>query len=506
MKTAVKFMVVATAMVHSPFSIFSAHAASIGQVIVRQQWPWSTDVKVEYRLQGVDASHPVDLTVTAFNGETPLDSSNLKAAIKGDLYGITEEFGELYIDPIAAFGSERIAMSKFKVKLAISDSPANMSEVLYKIYCLTNSSEEVVNVTRADLLNGKYGTIETNYTALGKCFKADSNYTTPVTDVMIWTGVTNDEKYATTHLVLRKIPAAGQTFTMGSPTSEYGRVNTDTAQVDGANVTVSGRETQHSVTLTKDFYMGVFEVTQYQYWKIMNAWPSRYKLEECRNSRPVEKMAWETLRGGNKTVGDTWPTNDTHEVVGTSFLGKLRAALKGSPKLDLPTEAQWEFACRAKQSSAWYNGYSPADSYGYNAPANLKSIARFCMNGGYVDNVNHTVANDAVGATLGTTNGTARVGSYMPNAYGLYDMLGNVQEWCLDWYDMFSDAAETDPKGPKREDAFQTTGGYHQRVLKGGYYSAYHYQLRAAFREHDTWNGSTRPHADGFRLCLTVEE
>ena len=136
MKTAkTNNVVIAAAIFHFTFSIFnSLYGATIMQVIVRQQWPWSTDVKVEYQLEGVDASHPVDLAVTAYNGDTPLSTANLASSITGDLYGITEEFGEFYIDPIAAFGSERIAMTKFKVKLAVSESAANINEVMYKVF------------------------------------------------------------------------------------------------------------------------------------------------------------------------------------------------------------------------------------------------------------------------------------------------------------------------------------------------------------------------------------
>ena len=494
MKTtkAVKITALAVAIFNFP-----AHGATINQVIVRQQWPWSTDVKVEYQLDGVDASHPVDLTVTAYNGDTPLPTANLASAIRGDVYGVTEEFGEFYIDPVAAFGSEHIAMTKFKVQLALSESAANIHEILYKIYDLASGG--CTDVTRADLFNGKYGSIETNYTAF-------TTFNTPVSDVLIWTGVTNDAKYATTHLVLRKIPAAGQTFTMGSPSGEIERGDTASvrvggtvsgdAMIGGETVTASGFETQHSVSFTQDFYMGVFEVTQYQYWKIMGVWPSNFSREEYRNTRPVEKVSYDNIRGGNG-AGTTWPDVATHEVLSTSFLGTLRAVLSGSPKLDLPTEAQWEYACRAKSMTAWYSGYNPSSVSWEDSPSKLRAIGRFRKNGG-----------EGAAATDDTTKGTAKVGSYLPNAWGLYDMLGNVQEWSLDWYAPFAGDAVANPNGALQSEAsFVSSGGnnaYNNRVARGGGYGSRAADVRAAYRKPE--GGNQTAAYRGFRLCLTIEE
>ncbi len=495
MKTTTALKTTAIAVLHFTFSIlhFTAQGAVIQQVIVRQQWPWSTDVKVEYKLAEVTA--PVDISVKAFNGNTELPLP--AEAMVGDLYGISESgIGQFVIDPVKAFGNTKVAIADFRVELELSESAANINEVLYKIYDLTSGS--CTDVTRADLLGHKYGTIETNYTAF-------TTFNTPVADVVIWTGVTNDVKYATTHLVLRKIPAAGQTFAMGSPEGEVGRADTASVKVGGSvsgstmtggtTETASGFETQHSVSFTQDFYIGVFEVTQYQYWKIKGAWPSNFSLEECKNTRPVEKVSYNDVRGGSGE-GSSWPDVATHEVLSSSFIGMLRSAISGSLKMDLPTEAQWEYACRAKSTTTWYNGNDCPSTLWAENPSSLSAIGRFFKNGG-----------DGASATDDTTKGTAKVGSYLPNAWGLYDMLGNVQEWCLDWYAPYSANAISNPLGALHGEAsFVANGdnGYNNRVARGGGYGSRAADLRAAYRKPEA--ASLAAAYRGFRICLTIEE
>jgi len=190
--------------------------------------------------------------------------------------------------------------------------------------------------------------------------------------------------YKTTKMVFRRIPHG--TFTMGSPSSELGR--------DSFN------ETQHQVTLTRDFYIGVFEVTQAQYMAVMGNNPSYYTGD----SRPAESVEWNTARGG------TWPSGSP---AASSFMGKLQTLTDGYA-FDLPTEAQWEYACRAGTTTALNSG------------KNLISVAT-CSN---MDEVGWYYYNSFSDKhhEVGT-----KAGSYAANAWGLYDMHGNVSEYCLDW-------------------------------------------------------------------------
>ena len=359
---------------------------TVGRVVVRQQWPWSTDVLIEYTLAG--GSDRVDIDIQAWNGTTPLDAAKIKAGLSGDIVGVsgTEGVHRVKFDPIAAFGTAYEAMSAFKVELTASPTAiVDPDEVLYKIVDLTTGAIE--DVKRSDFYNNraKYGTFETDYTVFG------SEFSTTLQNVLVWTGVTNDVKYATTHLVLRKIPAG--TFTMGADSSE---------------AAYSAKEQKHQVTLNHNFWLGVFPVTQRQN-ELLGAPANNYFTNALyAATRPADNIRYkEDLRG--QTVKD-----NIDALTGDVVFSRLRTLTGNVASFDLPTEAQWEYACRAMDTGSLYGGLSLSE-------ANLKKIARTKWSGGR-----------AQGRDVDDTKGTAPVGRYVPNPWGLYDMIGQVWELCRD--------------------------------------------------------------------------
>ena len=270
------------------------------------------------------------------------------------------------------------------------------------------------------------------------------------------------DEYKTTKLVMRKITHG--TFTMGSPNNELGG---------------NGNEPQHQVTLTKGFYIGVFEVTQKQWERVMGNWPSYFTNATYRDSRPVENVSYYQIRENPANSDDPevyWPSNSA--VNADSFMGKLRAKT-GLSTFDLPTEAQWEYACRAGTTTALNSGYNLTNT---SADVHMAEVGRYWYNGGsgYTQNGDTSVA-------------TAKAGSYLPNAWGLYDMHGNVWEWCLDWYES-APAGALDPAGA-------ASGSY--RVIRGGSWNYYAGNCRSAFRVSHC-SPDARYYNGGFRPARTL--
>ena len=302
-------------------------------------------------------------------------------------------------------------------------------------------------------------------------------------------GVTNS-LYKTTMILMRKIMAKDVTWTMGSTTLEKAR---------------SGIETSHQVTLTNNYYIGVYEVTQSQ-WELIQ--PSRSMpslFNSARAMRPVEQVSYNEIRNSNNsTTADTshnWPAPPNPN----SFLGKLHT--KTGIVFDLPSETQWEFAARAGNGDTKWNDGSSILLERQNAndvDANLDLLGRYICNGGMVWNGTSYVNPQW---SCGPETGTAIVGSYKPNAWGLYDMSGNVWELCLDWYEYYptwnSGTVNIAPNDSTKSLSGKEGGENGNRIIRGGSWNSPAYECRSARRSGDS--PSNRYNAGcGLRVICTA--
>ena len=453
-----------TTLLSAILSAVALHAATVDQVIVRQQWPWSTDVKVEYRITGVTS--PVDISVVAYDGDTPLDSSNLAAAMKGDLFGIAKDrFGSFTIDPVKAFGKGEIAVMNFNVRLTTTPSAANMTDVLYKVVDLDTGA--VTDITRADFYGGKYGSFTTNFSDFAINGVA---CTTDFKDVLIWTEVTNNPIYKTDKLVLRRIPAAS-----------WGPWMMDAPGANGSSTPTSltGGSQQHLVQLTADYYAGVFPVTQAQYMKIAGSYGKAYT-----NAETYADHAFKPVSGLDWSLGNA----------GASLLtGKTNGKLNFS----LPTEAQWEFAARGGVTNNVL--FSKDASYG---AGTLRAIGW---------NSENILASQGTSVNAGyDQKQTVPVGRLAPNGFGLYDILGNVLEPCLDFSSDSTyswpegEAVVNNPTGVDAADAAKTAQGIAKHIFRGG--SIGRGRTECTLRSRFSAGSYTQNEEYGFRVICTVAE
>jgi len=270
------------------------------------------------------------------------------------------------------------------------------------------------------------------------------------------------EQYKKSRIVLVRLPAKGASYVMGSPSTQTQR---------------GDDETLHRVTFAEDFYLGVYPVTMEQYKGWMNAYPrSQWTAIAEFPVMPVFGVSYEMLRGAAPTID--WPKTG-HAVASGSVLGALRT--KTGVAFDLPTEAQWEFACRAGTTDPTYNGSN-------NQSDKVLAIAR-------ANNYSHSENNPH-----GRNRYPWEVGGLLANSFGLYDMNGNCLEWCLDWHEPYGEAAEVSPKGP-------STGT--SRVMRGGDYVTVYQQCtsskRTAVAPSATGTAGAYQDSYGFRLACPVD-
>jgi formylglycine-generating enzyme required for sulfatase activity len=207
----------------------------------------------------------------------------------------------------------------------------------------------------------------------------------------------------------------GGSFTMGSPSSEAGW---------------GDDETQHQVTVSS-FYMGKYEVTQKEYQAVMGTNPSSFKGDNL----PVENVSWYDAVNYCNALSKKEGLTPAYTVNGNNVTWN-----KSANGYRLPTEAEWEYACRAGTTGPYSSGSSVGTAGWYDSNSGSK---------------------------------THPVGQKQANAWGLYDMHGNVWEWCWDWYGPYPGGSQTDPTGA-------SSGG--SRAARGGSWGSYARGLRSAYR------------------------
>lgn len=203
--------------------------------------------------------------------------------------------------------------------------------------------------------------------------------------------------YKTESVILKLVSAAGDSFVMGSPESESDRV--------------AARERQHTVTFTRDFYMGIYQVSAHQHQLAVMGYSSL-------SARPEKDTSYNSLRGAAPAIN--WPTTG-HKVADNSVLAAWRN--RTGVEFDLPTSAQWEYVCRAGSNTVFFWGTDASKISTYGWP---------------------------------NEDGNNRIGAHTPNGWGFYEMTSNPWCCCLDWTGSTEGMSSVDPTGPQEPESGQS--------------------------------------------------
>ena len=446
-------------MIAAALSALAASAEiSITGITARQRWPWNGLVDIDFTISGAAAGEAfaIDIDATASAGTIPLNAKTYAT------------------EPIAGAGENRIVWDlgadypNFRasdVRISVTATPISTDKAIYMVI---------------DLSGGSTAT------------KYPVRYTTAAPAHV--RGAAN-EPCQTTELWMRRICVPDFAFTVNSYTVVE---NPTTAQ-----------KRNYWGKMTKDYYVGVFELTQKQYQLVMGAWPNSWFTNELyRASRPVEGLKFNTFTG---TWDDTQASPSS--ITAASFLGKIRA--KTGLPINLPSNIQLNFAARGgtrlKSTGEFYVYYVDGKS------PTRTDIGRSKSN----------VENTAPERDCDVNSGTAYVGTYIPNGYGLYDTIGNVTEFtaeiaystsgspCRDYYwELYNDNTigntsanpVIDPPGLPRGHSLM--GNVVVRIGRHGGWTivASDYDLWTMSSVDSSYSdGSTYIKGVGFRLSMTVE-
>lgn len=405
----------------------AAFGATVTPVKVSQMWPWNAKTVVEYRIDGDsngDIGWDVVLKVTDSDGN---DVTGAYAAQGGALEYVKAGTHRLTWDPIAAGVTSATPLMGLTFSLSLA-KPAGKRYIVM------------------DLSAGVGGT-----------YTAEQMDAPPV-------GGFNTDVYKTTKMAFRRCRAGS--YFMGSPETEVKRTD------EPVSMTAMS-ETRHLVMFTNDFYLAVFELT---YAQSFNVWKTNVAMRATGDYYMREAWRPTFLSSGQFYLysirgytTDYW-NNTFTDVDPDSFFGRFRESaancLPTGYTLDLPTEAQWEYACRAGRFGSWNAGDGEGEYYGvytdggktalkdgYFANTVMDKLGNYCSRSGVWDQANQPGV----------------VGAYLPNAWGFYDMHGNAGEVCRDvvnWDTRKKDLggkAVTEPLNVVANDS----NGFHA-VVRGG--------------------------------------